>query len=130
MPELLPDDLVMVVEDNPANMLLVRRVLTRAGFRTAEATSADEAIEVLAGIKPALILMDVQLPGRDGLSLTRELKANDATRGIVIVALTAHAMKDDRARILAAGCDGYITKPFDTRTFVSEIQAIAAATTA
>lgn len=126
MPELAPNDVILVVEDNPANLLLVRRVLQRSGFRTVEATNADEALQRLTEVRPNVILMDIQLPGRDGLSLTRELKGNAATADIMIVALTAHAMKDDRDRILAAGCDGYITKPFDTRTLVSELQAIVA----
>ena len=78
--------------------------------------NAKEAAKVLAEIHPSLILMDIQLPGMDGLELTRRLKAEPTTRDITIVGLTANAMKDDEERILAAGCDGYLAKPIDTRT--------------
>ena len=115
--------LVLVVEDNPTNMMLTRAVLRRAGYQTAEATSADEALERLRTVRPEIILMDVQLPGQDGLSLTRQLKANPATANIRIIALTAHAMKEDRTRIIGAGCDGYIPKPINTRTFASDLAA-------
>jgi two-component system cell cycle response regulator DivK len=112
---------VLIVEDNPANLLLTRAVLQRAGYRTAEARSAEEVLERLQTAPPHLILMDVQLPGQDGLSLTRQLKADPSTAAIPIVALTAHAMSDDRARAQAAGCDGYIAKPINTRTFADEV---------
>src|SRR5207247_11156137 len=83
---------VLIVEDNPANLLLTRAVLQRAGYRTAEAHSAEEALHLVQLAQPDLILMDVQLPGQDGLSLTRQLKADPLTAAIPIVALTAHAM--------------------------------------
>ena len=112
---------ILVVEDNPANMLLVVAVLERAGYRTAQASSAEEAREHIARVSPDLILMDIQLPGEDGLSLTRELKASPGTSHIPIVALTAHAMKGDEAQAKAAGCDAYLAKPIDTRTFASDV---------
>lgn len=107
---------VLVVDDNPANCKLARVVLERAGHDVRTAACADEAVALLPAFRPALILMDVQLPGMDGLELTRRLKADPATASIVIVALTAYAMLGDDARALAAGCDGYISKPIDTRT--------------
>ena len=115
---------VLIVEDNPANLMLARAVLQRAGYRTAEARSAEEAFDHLAMAAPDLILMDVQLPGEDGLSLTRRLKADPATSGIPVIVLTAHAMAADRDRALDAGCDGYIAKPINTRTLAEEVGAV------
>ena len=116
--------LALIVEDNPVNMTLTRAVLKRAGYRTEEASSAEQAIQRLREVKPELILMDLQLPGEDGLSLTQRLKADPATAHIAIIALTAYAMKHDRALAEAAGCDGYISKPLNTRTFSGEVAAI------
>src|SRR5438128_555962 len=99
---------ILIVEDNPANMLLTKAVLERAGFTTEEAYSAEEAHDLLSGIRPDLILMDLQLPGKDGLTFTRELRSDPDTATIPIVALSAHAMKDDKWRVLTAGCDAYI----------------------
>ena len=109
--------LILVVEDNEANQMLVRAVLEMEGYRVELAGSADEALEQLRDSPPDLILMDVQLPGEDGLSLTRRIKADPATCAIPVVALTAHAMTGDRELALNAGCAGYISKPIDTRTF-------------
>ncbi len=109
--------LILVVEDNEANQMLVRAVLELEGYRVELADSASEALERLREYPPDLILMDVQLPGEDGLSLTRRLKADPMTSAIPIVALTAHAMTGDREMALSAGCAGYISKPIDTRTF-------------
>lgn len=114
--------LILVVEDNEANQLLARAVLEMEGFRVAIAGSAPEAQDVLRDCAPDLILMDVQLPGEDGLSLTRRLKADPATRAIPVVALTAHAMMGDRELALKAGCAGYIAKPIDTRTLGFEVR--------
>ncbi|HSS62658.1 MAG TPA: response regulator [Candidatus Limnocylindrales bacterium] len=113
---------ILVVEDNEANQMLVRAVLEIEGYVVAVAGSADEAIEQLRTDTPDLILMDVQLPGQDGLSLTRELKARPTTAAVPIVALTAHAMHGDRELALQAGCAGYIAKPIDTRTFGAEVR--------
>jgi two-component system cell cycle response regulator DivK len=110
---------ILVVEDNPANMMLVVAVLDRAGFRSAQATSAEEARRLIETVRPDLILMDIQLPGEDGLSLTRELKTSPSTARVPIIALTAHAMKGDEVQAIAAGCDGYVAKPIDTRNFAS-----------
>ena len=107
---------ILVVDDNEANLKLVRYVLLREGYDVRAATSAEDALAVLATFHPRLILMDVQMPGMDGLELTRRLKADPATREIAVVALTAYAMKKDEERALEAGCSGYLAKPIDTRT--------------
>jgi CheY-like chemotaxis protein len=116
--------LVLVVEDNEANQLLARSVLEREGYRVEVAGAAEEALQKLAEHMPNLILMDIQLPGRDGLSLTRELKADPTTANIPVIALTAHAMTGDREQTIAAGCLGYIAKPIDTRTLGKQISEI------
>ena len=108
---------ILIVDDNLINLKLVRVLLLTEGYEVGTATDAEEALAVLAdGFSPRLILMDLQLPGMDGLELTRRLKADPATRNIIILALTAYAMKGDEQKALAAGCDGYIPKPIDTRT--------------
>jgi CheY-like chemotaxis protein len=114
--------LILVVEDNEANQLLARAVLEMEGYRVEIAGSAPEALEVLGGCVPDLILMDIQLPGQDGLSLTRQLKTSPATRAIPVVALTAHAMTGDRELAINAGCAGYISKPIETRTFGLQVR--------
>jgi CheY-like chemotaxis protein len=107
---------ILIVDDNATNLKLVRVLLEGAGYAVRVALDADDALAVLREFRPRLILMDIQLPGMDGLALTRMLKANPSMRDIVILGLTAYAMKGDEERILAAGCDGYIAKPLDTRT--------------
>lgn len=114
---------ILIVDDNPANMKLVRVLLSSEGYDVHTAVDANEALAELTSSKPDLILMDIQLPGMDGLELTRRLKSDPATRDIKIVGLTAYAMRGDQERILAAGCDGYIPKPIDTRTLPTSIQA-------
>jgi CheY-like chemotaxis protein len=106
---------ILIVDDNPANLKLARVVLSREGFEVHTAADAEEALVALRTFRPRLILMDLQLPGMDGFELTRRLKADPATSGIVILALTAYAMKGDEEKARAAGCDGYIAKPIDTR---------------
>ena len=115
-------DTILIVDDNPVNMKLIRILLTGEGYNVRIAADAKEALEVLTEVHPSLILMDIQLPGIDGLELTRRLKAEPTTRDITIVGLTAYAMKGDEERILAAGCDGYIAKPIDTRTLPDYIK--------
>ena len=107
---------ILVIDDNPINLKLLRLTLRVEGYDVQTAVDAEGALAVLASFRPRLILMDLQLPGMDGLELTRRLKASDATRDAIVVAVTAYAMKGDEQRALAAGCDGYITKPVDTRT--------------
>jgi len=113
---------ILVVEDNEANQMLARAVLELEGYAVEVAGSAAEAFDVLGARRPDLILMDVQLPGEDGLSATRRLKADPATAPIPVVALTAHAMTGDRDVALSAGCAGYIAKPIDTRTFGAQVR--------
>jgi CheY-like chemotaxis protein len=112
----MPGEAILIVDDNPTNMKLVRVLLASEGYDVRAAADAEEALNVLKEFQPRMILMDIQLPGIDGLELTRRLKSDPATRDITIVGLTAYAMKGDRERILDAGCDGYIQKPIDTRT--------------
>ncbi len=107
---------ILIVDDNPVNMKLIRVLLAGEGYDVRTAADAQEALNILKELHPDLILMDIQLPGIDGLELTRRLKSDPATRDIAILGLTAYAMKGDEERILAAGCDGYIPKPIDTRT--------------
>jgi CheY-like chemotaxis protein len=118
---------IMVVEDNPANLLLARSVLSRDGYDVMTAPDAREARARLAEDLPDLILMDISLPDIDGLTLTRYLKTQRATAHIPIVALTAHAMDDDERKALEAGCDGYITKPIDTRTLALKVHSFLVA---
>jgi len=112
---------ILVVDDNATNMKLLRVLLMTEGYDVRTAMDAKEALTVLAQFRPKLILMDVQLPGMSGLELTRQLKLDPATRDIVIVAVTAYAMKGDEERARAAGCDGYLSKPIDTRTLAAII---------
>ncbi len=106
---------VLIVDDNPINLKLVRVLLAAEGYDVRTATDAEEALAVLAAFRPRLILMDIQLPGMDGLELARRLKADPATSDIAVFAITAYAMKGDEDKARAVGCDGYITKPIDTR---------------
>ncbi|HEV8662480.1 MAG TPA: response regulator [Candidatus Methylomirabilis sp.] len=113
---------ILIIEDNRRNMLLVRELLAMHGFRALEASDAEEGIARAKAERPDLILMDLQLPGMDGLTATRLLRQDPATAAIPVIALTAHAMKGDRERALEAGCTGYIPKPIDTRRFLAQIR--------
>jgi CheY-like chemotaxis protein len=113
---------ILIVDDNPVNMKLIRVLLAGEGYEVSTALDANEALAALKADRPDLILMDIQLPGIDGLELTRRLKSNPATQDIKIIGLTAYAMKGDEERIRAAGCDGYIPKPIDTRTLPNFIK--------
>lgn len=106
---------ILIVDDNEANLKLARVTLELEGYEVVTAADAEQARAAVRERKPRLILMDIQLPGTDGLTLTRELKADPATSGIAVIALTAYAMKGDDAKAREAGCDGYIAKPIDTR---------------
>lgn len=112
----MTDARVLLVEDNETNQMLTTAVLERDGYRVDVAATAEEARAVIERRRPDLILMDLQLPGVDGLALTRSLLGDPATAGIPVVAMTAHVMVGDREDAMAAGCAGYIPKPIDTRT--------------
>ena len=113
---------ILIVDDNASNTKLLAFLLTTKGYVVRTAANADETLAVLREFEPRLILMDIQLPGMDGLTLTKQLKADPRTSGIAIIAATAYAMKGDEERVRAAGCDGYITKPIDTRRLPEEIE--------
>jgi CheY-like chemotaxis protein len=106
------------------NLKLARVVLASDGYEVRTAVDAAAAFALLTEFHPRLILMDLQLPGMDGLEATRRIKADPHTRDIIVVALTAYAMKGDDAKAIAAGCDGYVSKPIDTRTFPGYVAAL------
>lgn len=112
---------ILIVDDNPTNLKLVAYLMKANGYVVTTAVDADAALSEIRANRPALILMDVQLPGIDGLELTRQLKADPQTRDIIIVAVTAYAMKGDVDKAVAAGCDDYVTKPIDTRALPGTI---------
>jgi len=114
---------ILIIEDNPANMKLASNVLEKAGYTTLEATDAETGIQLANAETPALILMDIQLPGMDGLTATRLLKGEHATMDIPIIALTAFAMKGDEEKMLASGCDGYIAKPIRYKEFLATVES-------
>ena len=113
---------VLLVEDNEMNSRLVEYVLERDGFEVRVMDSAEEAVNAASADPPDVILMDIQLPGMDGLEATRRLKENASTRDIPILAITAHAMRGDEERILSAGCQDYISKPINTRELADTIR--------
>ncbi len=115
-------ELILIIEDNEKNLKLVRDILQFKGYRTIEARNAAEGIALAATHVPDLILLDIQLPDLDGLTLLKHLREKPATATVPVVALTAFAMKDDRQRFLNAGFDGYIEKPINVRAFPDQIQ--------
>jgi two-component system cell cycle response regulator DivK len=117
---------VLIVEDNPRNLKLARDILNHAGYRTLEAETAEDGLALARAELPRLVLMDVQLPGMDGVEALRRLRGDAATAGLRVVALTAFAMKDDRERFLVAGFDGYLEKPLDVHEFPGQIAALLA----
>jgi len=115
---------VLIVEDNRQNLELVQFLLEEAGHRVRSAADARSARAELERSVPDLVLMDMQLPGTDGLELVAELRGDPRFRHLPIVALTAHALRGDRERFLAGGCDGYIPKPIDVTTFAAEVREL------
>jgi CheY-like chemotaxis protein len=115
---------VLIVEDNARNLKLVRDLLVHAGYATLEATTAEDGLKLARAHRPDLVLMDVQLPGMDGLAALARLRADAVTAALRVVAVTAFAMKDDRARFLAAGFDGYLEKPISVREFHGQVAAM------
>lgn len=116
-------DPILIVDDNPSNVKLARLLLEKAGYEVRVAGDSDEALLVLRSFSPRLILMDIQLPGMDGLSLTRQLRDGGIAPDAIVIAVTAYAMRGDEEKATAAGCDGYISKPINTRTFIDQIRA-------
>jgi len=114
---------IFIVDDNPVNLKLASNVLEMEGYAVETAVDAEQAQEMLESITPDLILMDIGLPGMDGLTLARKLKADARLKHVPIVALSAFAMKGDEQKAYAAGCDGYITKPIDTRKLPQQVAA-------
>ncbi len=117
-------ELILIIEDNDKNLKLVRDVLQFRGYRTLEAATAEDGLTLALNQRPDLILMDIQLPGTDGVAALRQLKASSATAVIPVIALTAFAMKDDRQRFLEAGFDGYLDKPINIKTVAEQVRQI------
>ncbi len=115
------DSSILIIEDNPLNVELASDLLQASGYRIHSTRTAEEGIRLARELLPDLVLMDISLPGMDGLCATRALKSDPATSHLTVVGLTAHAMMGDEGSALQSGCDGYLTKPIDTRTFVSTI---------
>jgi two-component system cell cycle response regulator DivK len=118
----MPGELILLVEDNDNNRLLVRDVLQASGYRVVEATSAEDGLRMAAEQQPALILMDIQLPGMNGIEALQRLRADPGTRAIPVIAVTASAMTQDRRQILAAGFDGYQPKPISVKGFLQAVR--------
>ena len=116
-------EMILIVDDNVQNLKLARVILANEGYEVWTAADAEEALAFLCTSRPKVILMDLQLPGMDGLQLTRQLKADPSTRSIGVIALTAYAMKGDEEKALAAGCDGYLSKPIDTERLPEVVRA-------
>jgi two-component system, cell cycle response regulator DivK len=121
---------ILIVEDNADNRDIYTTILRHHGYEVHEAETGEEGLVQAARILPALILMDVSMPGMDGLEATRRLKADPVTASIPVIAVTAHAMAEDRARAEAAGCDGYLAKPVEPRRVLEEVARLLAATAA
>jgi CheY-like chemotaxis protein len=113
---------VLIIDDNAMNQELSSVLLRRDGIEVANALDAESALTQVASFQPDLVLMDIQLPNTDGLELTRQLRADPAQRDLVIFAFTAYAMKGDEARMLAGGCDGYLSKPVDVPRFAAQVR--------
>ena len=119
----MQDNKILVIEDNELNMKLVVALLKIANYEILQAADAETGIRLARDHRPALILMDIQLPGMDGLTATRLIRSDEKLRGTPVVALTSYAMQGDEEKAADAGCDGYISKPLDTRKFLDSIAA-------
>jgi two-component system, cell cycle response regulator DivK len=113
---------ILVVEDTEDNRRILRDLLTRAGFELIEAVDGESGVAMAMSHRPDLILMDIQLPVFDGYEATRRIRANPDTRGIPIIAVTSYALSGDESKALAAGCDGYVAKPFSPRKILAMVQ--------
>jgi CheY-like chemotaxis protein len=117
---------ILIVDDNPTNLKLLRVLLSGEGFEVRTCSEASAALEVLRSQRPSLLLTDIQMPGIDGLELARRLKTDPATKDIPVVAITAYAMSGDEQRALQAGCDAYVSKPIDTRSLPGLLHSVLA----
>ena len=117
----MTDTLILIVEDNDKNRKLVRDVLTFKGYEVIESETGEEGVRLAQERRPRLVLMDIRLPGIDGVEALRRLRAEDATRGIPVMAMTASVMSEDRQKIMAAGFDGYQSKPINVSDFVAAV---------
>jgi CheY-like chemotaxis protein len=113
---------VLIVDDNPFNVKLAKYLLTSEGFDVRVAEDSEQALAAIAAWAPELVLMDLRLPGTDGLTLTRTLRADPANHGVAIIAFSAEATREEEQRTLDAGCNGYLPKPIDTRTFAATVR--------
>jgi len=120
----MADELILMIEDNPLNAKLVRDVLLASGHQLVESTTAEEGLQLARERKPALILMDIQLPGMDGIAALAELKGDATTRQIPVIAVTASVMPMEREEILAAGFDGYQAKPISVKSLLAEVRTL------
>lgn len=120
----MANELILIIEDNEKNRKLCRDVLQVKGYRTIESETAEDGIKLAAAQMPALILMDIQLPGIDGVTAMKRLKADDQTKQIPIIAITASAMTNNRAVMLAEGFDGYQTKPISLKEFLGDVERL------
>jgi two-component system cell cycle response regulator DivK len=119
-------ELILIIEDNEKNLKLVRDVLQFNGYRTAEAMTAEDGLVLARSQHPALVLLDIQLPGMDGFAALQHLRADPITKSTPVIAVTASAMERDRQKILEAGFDGYMTKPIRVKEFAEEIRTVLA----
>ena len=120
----MANELILIIEDNEKNRKLARDVLQVKGYRTIESEAAEEGLQLASSQSPALILMDIQLPGMDGITAMKQLKADPATASIPIIAITASAMTNNRQAMLAEGFDGYQTKPITLKDFLGEVERV------
>jgi two-component system cell cycle response regulator DivK len=122
----MPGELILIIEDNEKNRRLVRDVLQFKGYQTIETETGEEGVELARSRQPALVLMDIQLPGIDGITALRQLRDDPITRAIRVMAVTASAMTQDRQKILSAGFDGYQSKPINVKAFLEAVQELLA----
>ena len=123
----MANELILIIEDNEKNRRLCRDVLQVKGYKTIESETAEEGLKLALDQAPALILMDIQLPGMDGITAMKQLKADPKTQAISIIAITASAMTNNRTSMLAEGFDGYQTKPISLKDFLGEVERLVVA---
>ena len=122
----MANELILIIEDNEKNRKLVRDVLQVKGYNTIESETAEEGLKLALEKSPALVLMDIQLPGMDGIAALKQLRANPQTRSIPVIAITASAMTNNRQAMLAEGFDGYQSKPISVKNFLGELERVLA----